>query len=102
MSEETKFKSTALWEYTEQITLQPTESTTITVPSTIKTAAKALYFTQRLLKNGASEYQYNVKSCISCKIIYKSSKVLQMILNVRPLSWIVKPLTFSQKMTLGL
>jgi hypothetical protein len=75
MSEETKFKSTALWEYTEQITLQPTESTTITVPSTIKTAAKALYFTQRLLKNGASEYQYNVKSCISCKIIYKSSKL---------------------------
>ena len=75
MTEEMKFKSFPLWEYTEKIELQPTESTTITVPSTIKSAAKALYFTQGLLKNGASEYQYNIKSTIKCKIKYKSEKI---------------------------
>ena len=32
----------------------------------------------------------------------RSSKVLQIILKVRPLSWITKPFTFSQKITFGL
>lgn len=75
MNEETKYKEKALWERTEPITLQPTETITIEVPSTIKTAAKSLYFTQELLKNGASEYQYKIKSCISCKIKYVSEKL---------------------------
>lgn len=73
--EQTKFKSTPLWEYLEPITLQPTESTTITLPSTIESAAQALYFTQDILKNGASEYQYSVKSSIICKISYKNENL---------------------------
>jgi hypothetical protein len=72
MSESTKYKDKALWEHLEPITLQPTESTTITLPSAIETAAKSFYFTQEVVKNGASEYQYKVKSSINCKISYKS------------------------------
>ena len=75
MSEEMKFKDKPLWVHLEPITLQPTETTTLTIPSTIKTAAKALCFMQEVVKNGASEYQYNVKSVINCKISYKSEKL---------------------------
>lgn len=75
MSEIIKFKEKPLWEHTEQIILQPAETTTLTLPSTIKTAAKSFCFTQEVVKNGASEYQYNVKSFIKCKIEYKNEKL---------------------------
>lgn len=72
MSDTAKFKDKALWEHTEPITIQPTETITIDLPSTIETAAKSFYFTQEVVKNGASEYQYKVKSTINCKIKYVS------------------------------
>ena len=72
---ETKYKSVPLWEQTEEITIEPLQSQTITLPLSIESAAKSFYFTQNILKNKASEYQYNVKSSINCKIVYKNEKL---------------------------
>ena len=72
---ETKYKQFPLWEQTEPLTLEPQQTHTITLPPSIESAAKSFYFTQNILKNGASEYQYNVKSSINCKISYKNEKL---------------------------
>ena len=70
-----KFKDSPLWVLEEPIALQPEETQTIILPSSIKTAAKALTITQEILKNGASEYQFNIKSSINCIIEYKNKNL---------------------------
>ena len=72
---EIKFKDSPLWVLEEPIALQPEETQTIILPSSIKTAAKALTITQEILKNGASEYQFNIKSSINCIIEYKNKNL---------------------------
>ena len=72
---EIKFKDKALWVLEEPIALQPEETQTIILPTSVKTAAKALTITQKILKNGASEYQFNIKSSINCIIEYKNENL---------------------------
>lgn len=69
---ETKFKTSPLWEYSKPLSLAPNESQTIALPTDIETAVQAFYFTQNIIKNGASVYQYNVKASINVKISYKN------------------------------
>ena len=47
---EIKFKDKALWVLEEPIALQPEETQTIILPTSVKTAAKALTITQKILK----------------------------------------------------
>ena len=75
MNEETKFKANPLWKYSETISLAPNESQTINIPTDIETAAQALYFTQEVIKNNASLYQYSVKASINVKICYKNENL---------------------------
>lgn len=69
------FKEKPLWTLEEPIVLNPEETQTFSLPSSIKTAAKFLTLQQEVLKNGATEYQFEVKSSINCIIEYKSEKL---------------------------
>ena len=75
MMNETKFKTSPLWEYSKPLSLAPNESQTIALPTDIETAAQALYFTQEVIKNNASLYQYSVKASINVKICYKNESL---------------------------
>ncbi len=69
------FKEKPLWTLEEPIVLNPEETQTFSLPSSIKTAAKFLTLQQEVVRNGATEYQFNVKSSINCIIEYKSEKL---------------------------
>lgn len=66
----TDFKSKSLWEHVEPIEIQPTKTTVITLPDTLKSAAKSFLFIQDVFKNEASVYKFNVKASITCIIRY--------------------------------
>lgn len=67
------YKETPLWHYTTPVALAPSQTLTLTMPSTYKTAASALLFTQKIMSNNASLYQFNVNSSINLKISYNST-----------------------------
>lgn len=67
------FKEEALWHSDEQLVLEPEEVETITLPSTIKTAARALSFVQEVVANEATVYRFNPLTVINVEIEYSGS-----------------------------
>lgn len=64
------YKSSTLWSRSEPLEVVAGGSYTITLPSTIKTAAKSLRFVQELVDNSATVYRYNALSFINLRVEY--------------------------------
>lgn len=67
------YKEETLWHRDDVLVVAAGESETITLPNTIKTAARSLQFVQSILENEASAYRYNAKSFINVRVEYSGT-----------------------------